>query len=199
MHNEKFLKSLGWVSLFRLRGSVGYVGSGNFDGNLTNVIYTYADNYISGLSALPSSLGNPDLKAQRTLSYNAGLTLEILDSRFEVTFDWYKQLSKDLLLPIGIPVSTGASSVQANLGKSENYGYELAISGLIIKNQDWLWRVSANTHHTVNKLKKISNSLMKQTEENMAAEGIAPKILFKEGESTTAIFAVRSLGINPAN
>lgn len=43
MHNEKFLKSLGWVSLFRLRGSVGYVGSGNFDGNLTNVIYTYAD------------------------------------------------------------------------------------------------------------------------------------------------------------
>ena len=199
MHNEKFLKSLGWVSLFRLRGSVGYVGSGNFDGNLTNVIYTYADNYISGLSALPSSLGNPDLKAQRTLSYNAGLTLEILDSRFEVTFDWYKQLSKDLLLPIGIPVSTGASSVQANLGKSENYGYELAISGLIIKNQDWLWRVSANTHHTVNKLKKISNSLMKQTEKNMAAEGIAPKILFKEGESTTAIFAVRSLGINPAN
>lgn len=155
MHNEKFLKSLGWVSLFRLRGSVGYVGSGNFDGNLTNVIYTYADNYISGLSALPSSLGNPDLKAQRTLSYNAGLTLEILDSRFEVTFDWYKQLSKDLLLPIGIPVSTGASSVQANLGKSENYGYELAISGLIIKNQDWLWRVSANTHHTVNKLKKL--------------------------------------------
>ena len=108
------------------------------------------------MSALPSSLGNPDLKAQRTLSYNAGLTLEILDSRFEVTFDWYKQLSKDLLLPIGIPVSTGASSVQANLGKSENYGYELAISGLIIKNQDWLWRVSANTHHTVNKLKKIS-------------------------------------------
>ena len=84
--------------------------------------------------------------------------------------------------------------MQANLGESENYGYELAISGLIIKNQDWLWRVSANTHHTVNKLTKISNSLMKQTEENMAAEGMAPKILFKEGESTTAIFAVRSLG-----
>ena len=198
-HNEKFLKSLGWVSLLRLRGSLGYVGSGNFDGNLTNVIYSYADNYISGLSALPSGLGNPDLKAQRTLSYNAGLTLEVLDSRFEVNFDWYKQLSKDLLLPIGIPASTGASTVQANLGESENYGYELAVSGLIIKKQDWLWRVSANTHHTVNKLTKISNSLMKQTETNMAAEGMAPKVLFKEGESTTAIFAVPSVGINPAN
>ena len=199
LHNENFLKDLGWVSLFRLRGSVGYVGSGNFDGNLTNVIYTYAGNYVTGLGALPGLLGNPNLKAQRTLSINAGLTLEALNDRFEVTFDWYKQITKDCLMPIGIPVSTGASQVQANLGEQENYGYELAISGLIIKTQDWLWRLSANTHHTINKLTKISNSLMKQNVENMQAEGMAPKVQFVEGESTTSIFAVPSWGINPAN
>lgn len=198
-HNEEFIKNLGWISSLRLRGSVGYVGSGNFDGNLTNVIYTYLTNYITGLSALPSSMGNPDLKAQRTLSWNAGLTMELLDNRFELTFDWYKQISKDLLLPIGVPLSTGASTVQANLGESENYGYELAISGLIIKTQDWLWRLSVNTHHTINKLTKISNALIKQNSQNMAATGIAPKVQFEEGESTTAIFAVPSLGINPAN
>ncbi len=199
MHNEEFIKKLGWVSSLRLRGSVGYVGSGNFDGNLTNVIYTYAANYITGLSAIPSSMGNPDLKAQRTLSWNTGLTLELMDSRFEVNFDWYKQISKDLLLPIGVPVSTGASTVQANLGESENYGYELALSALIIKNQEYLWRVSANTHHTINKLTKISNALVKQNSLNMKEGGIAPKVQFEEGESTTAIFAVPSLGINPAN
>lgn len=200
MQNESFIKNgLPWISILRLRCSMGFVGSNNFKGNLAEILYTYKDSYITGLGAIPENLGNPNLKAQRTLSLNYGLTFTAFDSRLDVNVDAYQQISKDLLLPIGIPISTGAATVSANLGESENWGFELAISGLVIKTRDWAWRLSFNTHYTKNKLTKISNALKRQSEENMKAGGIAPKIMFKEGKSLNTIWAVKSLGINPAD
>lgn len=199
LHNENFIHNLGDISILRIRGSIGYVGSGNFNGSNTQSVYTYGGKYISGLGAVPNKLSNPDLKAQRTLSYNAGFNMEALDSRLDITFDWYKQISKDLLLPIGLPYSTGSTQIMANLGKSENWGYELSISGVLIKTKDWFWRLSFNAHHTENKLVKISNSLKQQNSSNMAERGITPKVQFEEGEDINSIYAVPSLGINPAN
>lgn len=198
IHNENFIKNWKKISSLRLRGSLGYVGSGNFDGNLTRVIYEYRGGYVTGLSAVAQGLGNPDLKAQRTLSLNAGLTMEALDNRLELGFDIYKQTTTDMLVPIGIPLSTGAKSVMANLGECVNWGYELSVSGVPIRTQDWIWRITWNTNHTVNRVTKISNSLKKQNEEAMKEKGLAPAVQFQEGESQSAIYAVRSWGINPA-
>lgn len=198
IHNENFIKNLGKISSLRLRGSLGYVGSGNFDGNLTRVIYEYRGGYVTGLSAVAQGLGNPDLKAQRTLSLNAGLTMEALDNRLEMEFDIYKQTTTDMLVPIGVPLSTGTEKVMANLGECVNWGYELSISGVPIKTQDWMWRITWNTNHTVNRITKISNALKKQNEEAMNEKGLVPAVQFEEGESQSAIYAVKSWGINPA-
>ena len=198
-HNENFIKNLAWISTLRFRASTGFVGSGNFSGNMAQTIYTYGDNYITGVGAIPSQLGNPDLKAQRTLSMNAGIFLDIFSGRFQVNMDFYRQRTKDALLPIGVPLSTGASTVQANLGESMNWGYELSISSQLIKTTDWMWRITVNTHHTVNELVKISNALEQKNRENLSVNGIVPKIQYREGESMDAIYAVRSLGVNPAN
>ena len=198
-HNESFIKALNFISTFRFRGSVGYVGSGNFAGNMSSTVYTYRGNYISGIAAVPNQIGNPLLKSQRTLSLNGGVSIDLLEGRFEVNFDLYKQLSKDLILKIDLPYSTGSDKAAANLGESSNWGYELAISALLIKTRDWIWRMTFNTHHSENKLLKISNSLKRRNEANMKAEGLSPKYQFEEGKSSTALFSVRSLGINPAD
>lgn len=198
-HNETFIKDWAWINVLRFRLSTGFVGSGNFGGTMSQTIYSYGDNYITGLGAIPSKLGNPDLKAQRTLSMNGGMSLDVLDGRLQVNVDFYRQRTKDALLPIGLPLSTGAETVQANLGESLNWGYELSVSSQLIKTKDLMWRVTVNTHHTENKLVKISNALAKKNEENMNDKGIAPKVQYRENESMDAIYAVRSWGINPAN
>ncbi|WP_099290602.1 SusC/RagA family TonB-linked outer membrane protein [Butyricimonas sp. Marseille-P3923] len=198
-HNESFIKALSWISTFRFRGSIGFVGSGNFGGNMAQTIYTYGDAYLLGLGAIPSQLGNPDLKAQRTLNMNGGVVLDILEGWFQVNLDFYRQRTKDALLPIGLPLSTGAATVQANLGESLNWGMEISVSSLLVRTTDWLLRLTVNTHHTENKLMKISNALARQNEANMRDKGVAPKLQLREGESMDAIYAVDSWGINPAN
>lgn len=200
VHNESFVKNgLSWITTLRLRASTGFVGSGNFSGNMAQTIYTYSENYITGLGAVPSQLGNPDLKAQRTLSMNGGCSLDILDGLLQVNMDFYRQKTKDALVPIGLPLSSGAETVQANLGETLNWGYELSVSARLVKTKDWQWRLTVNTHHTENKLLKISNALDQKNKENMQDKGIIPKVQYRENESMDAIYAVRSLGINPAD
>ena len=125
--------------------------------------------------------------------------LDILEGRFQVNLDFYRQRTKDALLPIGLPLSTGAATVQANLGESLNWGMEISVSSLLVRTTDWLLRLTVNTHHTENKLMKISNALARQNEANMRDKGVAPKLQLREGESMDAIYAVDSWGINPAN
>lgn len=199
LHNENFIAGLGWISTFRLKGSVGYVGSGNFGGVPAETIYSYSSAYDGYVGASPSAMGNPMLKSQRTLKWNGGMNLSFLEGRLDVNLDVYKEVSKDLLMAVSLSSSTGYSSVKYNLGESSNHGYELAVVGQVIRTRDWGWSISANTSHTVNKILKISNSLKKQNEENLNDYGSAPKILLEEGKSATALYAVRSAGIDPVS
>jgi len=195
-HNESFLKD-SFVNTLRFRFSLGYVGSGNFGGIKPETIYTYSpdDRYDTGLGAMPSSMGNKNLKSQRTLSINSGVSLEIFDNKVQVDFNYYSASTKDMLLPIELPPSTGNSKVYANFGESGNYGYELSVSAVIIKTKDLYLRLSANTHHTVNKIKKLNNTLKQMNETNRDSTNLSsPKTQFEEGESQDAIFAVRLEG-----
>ena len=198
--NEAFLKD-SWVSLLRMRASVGYVGSGNFGGVKPVTIYQYKPNtiYYMGLGTVPISMGNDQLKSQRTLSLNGGFSLSLLEGRFDVTVDYYKQISKDLLISVSLPPSSGIGSVMANLGEGVNRGVEWSVSGQLIKKSDMYWRITVNGHDTQNKIKKISSSLKRQSEANRDDVSLeAPKLQMEEGESQDAIYAVRSKGIDPA-
>ncbi|MDE6451415.1 MAG: SusC/RagA family TonB-linked outer membrane protein, partial [Odoribacter sp.] len=199
IHNERFMAALDWVTSFRFRGSAGYVGSNNFGGTLAQTIYSYGDPYDGYLGALPSQMGNSKLKSQRTLKLNGGVSVDLFDGRLGVNVDFYKEISKDLLMDVNLPTSVGYNTVKYNLGESSNRGYEIAVSGQIIRTRDWGWSLSATTSHTVNKILKISNSLKNINEENRDDNTTVPKIQLEEGESATSIYAVRSAGIDPAS
>lgn len=201
IHNENFLQN-SMFSLLRIRGSMGYTGSGNFDGLRPVTLYKYdpKNNYYDGIGTIPASMGNKDLKSQRTFSYNAGIAVELLEGRLSTNFDIYRQDSKDLLLSISLPPSSGIGSVMENLGESRNYGYEWSVSAQIVKKNDLFWRLTFNTSHTRNKLVKISNALKRKNDENKETQDVSvPKTQLEEGEASDAIYAVRSLGIDPAS
>ena len=200
-HNESFLSDLGWFDIFRIRGSVGYTGSVNFSDYqaITTYLYKQDNNYLISMGALPITMGNDRLKWQTTVKYNVGATLEMWEGRLSANFDIYKEDTKDLLLSISTPPSMGVTNVMDNLGETGNWGYEWSLSGLLIKSNQLYWRMGLSGHHTENKLKKISNSMKRQNDSAMRETGVAaPKVQLEEGESSTAIYAVPSLGIDPA-
>ena len=200
IHQENFLKD-SWVNLLRLRGSMGYVGNGNFSDIKPYTIYKYSVNnsYAGVVGARPLTMGNDELKAERQLQLNLGVSAAFLNERLEVSFETYRQTTKDLLLDISMPPSAGISSTKSNLGEKLNTGYEWKVSGVLIRTNDMYWRASLNSHQAKNKVQKISNALKRDSDANRdSTQYVAPKIQLEEGESDDAIFAVRSLGIDPA-
>ncbi len=201
IHNENFLKENGIVQILRLRASMGYTGSVNFSDNQAVTTYRYNQdyNYYIGMGAVPITMGNEYLKWQTTINYNTGLTLEMLKNRLSINFDVYKQKTKDMLLSVSMPPSVGVISLMDNLGETSNWGYEWSVSGMPVKTQELYWRIGVSSHHTVNKLLKISNATKRQNDQAKGETNLtAPKLQFEEGESANAIYAVRSLGIDPA-
>ncbi len=201
LHNEKWIKELGWVNTFRLRASYGHTGSVKFSPYQALTTYKYDTDYAgyTGVGAIPMSMANPDLKWQTTKKFNVGLTSSFLGDRLNVNFDFYKEKTVDMLIDMSLPPSSGASTVKANLGSQTSKGFEFSLWGRIIKRKDWEWTLSANGLHQETVINNISDALRRHNEENAAnSVSSTPLVQYREGESPTAIYAVRSAGIDPA-
>ncbi len=212
LHNESWLNS-GWMDLLRLRASYGHTGSIAFSPHQAVTTYQYTSSliYLSGNGANPITMGNRDLKWQTTKAWNFGLTSTFLKNRLNVNVDVYRNKTVDMIIPISMPPSTGVTQVMHNLGEQENKGYEVSISGTIIKNENLNWRLSANTSENTTTLVSIGDVLKNSNRQNVEDiiededEDIpdyvsgSPVTLYREGESPTMIYAVRSAGIDPAS
>lgn len=199
IHKEKFFHAKSSDRL-KLRGSIGYLGNANFSPYQAMTTYEYQSSlyYGKGIGAIPITIGNPDLKWERTLTYNAGLDVNLFQNRLDLTLDYYKKITDDLLLDISKAPSVGVSSATENMGKIDNTGIEFRTRVIAFRNKNWDWALSLTATHNQNKIKKISNSLKNLNEKNNAENSVTPKPVYEEGESISAIKAVESGGIDPA-
>lgn len=202
LHNEDFIKDLGWVNTLRLRGSYGFTGSVKFDAYQAVTTYKFSSDYLhyAGVGAIPLAMSNPDLTWQTTKKLNIGLTSSFFGDRMNVNFDYYRELTDDMLIDMSLPPSSGATTVKNNLGSQESKGFEFSLWGKIIRTRDWEWNLSVNGLHSKTKIKEISDALKRMNDDNATASNLsAPKFEYREGESPSSIYAVRSAGIDPAS
>ena len=199
IHNEAFAKDWKWLNSMVLRFSSGYTGNVAFSYYQAKTIYEYSSSnlYYTGIGALPKQMGNPDLKWQRTLQNNLGLTSAFLDSRFNVSIDFYSQTTYDMLMPIDLPPSVGTTSMKVNFGQLNNKGIDIMFSAHIIRNKDWFWSMSLTGGHVMDRILHISDSMKNQEVDNVE-DATKPRILFVEGGSQFDIYTMRSAGIDPA-
>lgn len=208
LHNEKFIKKLGWVNTLRLRGSYGYTGSVKFSSYQAVTTYKYNSDFLgyTGVGAIPIGMANPDLKWQTTKKFNVGITSSFLDDRLNVNLDVYNEKTIDMLIDRSLPPSSGTTSVKANLGSQTSNGIEFSVWGKIIRTKDWEWTLSVNGLHSKTTINNISEAMKRMNEQNatgytdgsVSVASSSPLFQYREGESPTAIYAVRSAGIDPA-
>lgn len=183
IHNEDFIKKLGWVNTLRLRGSYGYTGSVKFDAYQAVSTYHYSSSYLhySGVGAIPYTMANPDLTWQTTKKLNVGITSSFFNDRLNVNFDYYNEVTDDMLIDVSLPPSSGATTVKNNYGSQESNGIEFSLWGKIIKSRNWEWNLSVNGLHSKTTIKNISEALKRQNEQNAANnETVAPLLQYRE-------------------
>lgn len=90
----------------------------------------------------PQNLGNPDLGPERTGEFEAGFESSFLDDRIYAEFTYYRQLTKDALVPVQPAPSTGfVNSQLENVGELENKGIEAQLDVNVIQNGPVRWSV----------------------------------------------------------
>jgi hypothetical protein len=136
------------------------------------------------------------------------MQMALLDGHVMIGADLYVEKTNNLILPLDVAPSTGFANYQDNLGAVENKGYEVSVSLPIIRNRakNIFWSLSFNTGHFDNVITKLSPAIEAINKENNktdnSTDGVkkqqAPLPRFVVGQSMSTIWAVRSLGIDPA-
>jgi TonB-linked SusC/RagA family outer membrane protein len=118
-------------------------------------IYSFNNGLIAG--AVPTTVGNKDLKWETTAQTDMGLDLSLLENRVNISADVYSKVTSNLLLNAAIPASSGYSFVYKNIGSVQNRGLELAISTTNIRTKDFSWTTGFNIAFNKNKVLELSD------------------------------------------
>ena len=133
LSEESFFKRLSWLNDLKLRASYGQTGNndiGNYDyvgrinGGSAN---DYVLNNALATGRALGTLGNADLGWEKTSEVDVGLDLAMFNNRISFTADAYNGITKDLLLNVEVPQSSGFATVTRNTGRVRNRGIELGM------------------------------------------------------------------------
>ncbi|SEM26163.1 TonB-linked outer membrane protein, SusC/RagA family [bacterium A37T11] len=198
MHNESFIKDrdIHWLNLLKIRGSIGNPGNQNFSDYISMRVYRYniENRNPFGSSIILSNFGNNRLKWQKTLDRNIGLDLAVFDKRLKATFDYFNKSTDPLLVFVTQPSSTGTTTSAQNLGGQITKGFTVTADYAILQKKALNWRVNLNMRQLKAKYKNIGHSL-----DNFNTENKSRNLeRYYDGGSPSDLWAVRSLGIDPA-
>ena len=210
VHNLKFFKeNTPWLTQFKLRGTYGMTGKMSFPSYAAQNKYEmFTDwQYPTGDGVQIMYLGNPNLKWERTLQTDLGFEFEILKGLFYAKYNYYIKDTHDNIADMFIPTSSGFTSYKENIGRMENRGHEIKLQSRVVNTRNTIINLIFNGASNKGKLKKISNSLRAYNDRvnehynsNQGGNDVqsTPLLRYVEGGSLTGIYAMRSLGIDPA-
>jgi TonB-linked SusC/RagA family outer membrane protein len=169
LSEEKFLKDNRLINYLKLKASYGLTGNNQIPDFASRGLYTYAS-YGGQAGQHPSQLANPDLKWETTLGTNIGVEAGILNSRLNFEVNYYVRNTRDLLLDVQVPGTTGFESQLQNVGNMNNKGYEIEINSINISNKNLRWTTSFNFSQNKNKVTNLGGQVL-GTDVNKAIEG----------------------------
>lgn len=168
IHNEQFMKNSSWIDMLKVRVGYGETSNQAIDpyktlGLLSTRPYNFGSDYATGYYV--SQLPNNDLGWEYTQTWNFGVDFSLWGGRLTGTMEYYMQDTKDILLGVGLPATSGVSSYTANIGATQNRGFELTLNGTILKKGDWTWDAGVNLYMNRNELVELASG-QKRDESN---------------------------------
>lgn len=189
--SEKFMKSTSdWLTDLKLRVSYGVNGtlpSGYYPYQaLSSVTSSYDDQ--PGINQ--SQIENRGLSWEKNHNLNIGLDISLLNCRLNITMEYYRRTTKDLLYDRPLSITTGFSSYLTNIGKMRNDGFELEINTRNIETNNFSWNSTLTLSHNNNKILRLDGEL---------EQVISSPYIRKVGKPYRTFYMIEFAGINPDN
>jgi TonB-linked SusC/RagA family outer membrane protein len=158
MSEEKFMHGLEpFLSNVKLRLNYGEAGNNRIESFLFLTQFNTDQNYYGLQNQLvtafgSASLSNPFLKWESNITRNIGLDFSLLNNDVQFSLDYYRNKTKDLLVAVTVPTTSGYSSQIQNVGSTTNNGFEAQINSTIIQKRNFSWNASFNISFNQNKI-----------------------------------------------
>ncbi|TDN90344.1 TonB-linked SusC/RagA family outer membrane protein [Salegentibacter sp. 24] len=169
--NENFMDDVSWMNSLKLRVGYGETSNQSIDpystlGQLSTRPYNFGpDNYAVGYYV--SELPNSELGWEYSTTYNFGVDFTLFNYRLTGTAEYYITNTNDILLGVGLPATSGVGSYTANIGETQNKGFELALNGVIIDNPDGFhWEAGFNFYANQNELVALASGQQRDEANN---------------------------------
>ncbi|MDR8390912.1 TonB-dependent receptor [Aliifodinibius sp. S!AR15-10] len=176
---EPFMPESDLISFLKLRASYGVVG--NFSiGNYTHISTISSANYAFG-SGLASgravdNLGDQGLGWETNKEYNLGLDVNFFDERLQLTYNYYRKNTSDLLYNVEVPLASGFGNIQTNIGELKFWGHEFSVKSFNIENTNLSWSTDFNISFDRNEVVELG------TQNAALFSGIAESHITEVGE-----------------
>ncbi|HLR33696.1 MAG TPA: SusC/RagA family TonB-linked outer membrane protein, partial [Fodinibius sp.] len=148
-----------WLSFGKIRGSWAAVGATAPPFSLRDT-YERLSNFGSGaLYSLPNTKNNPELKPERTKSWEAGLQLGFVQDRVLLDATYYDENTVNQIMPVDISTAYGYTSRFINAGNVENRGVEFSLTGRVVTTSDFNWSITANWNKNISEVKELTEGV----------------------------------------
>jgi TonB-linked SusC/RagA family outer membrane protein len=158
---EKFMDNVKWLDNLKLRVGYGETSNQSVDpyqtlGLLNTRPYNFGSTTTTGYYV--SNLPNPNLGWEYSTTWNFGIDFAVLSNRLSGTIEYYTTDTKDLLMSVNLPSTSGVASYMGNIGATNNKGFELSLNGTILENHNgWSWDVGLNLYANKNELVSLAS------------------------------------------
>ncbi|MFD1873087.1 SusC/RagA family TonB-linked outer membrane protein [Hymenobacter bucti] len=190
LKQESFLQDVRWLSDLKLRASYGLTGNQNGIGNFAaRGLWSGGTNYLGGAGIAPQQLGNENLKWEQTSQANVGLDLGFFENRVSVEFNAYYKYTKNGLIQLTEPATTGFSSYWSNAVEISNKGLEFALNTVNLRSAGGLnWTTNFNIASNVNNTEKLATPIQ---------FGSRNLILQQQGHPLYSFWVYKQLSVDP--
>lgn len=194
---EDFLKDSKTISNLKFRASIGETGTQSLPPYQSLARYGtsfYGIDQSLNLALFPVSIENPNLKWETTRQTNIGVDLGLFNNRINITADYFKKETFDLLARIDLPEQVGYPSYQGNFGSIENKGFELGIDLSAMASENFRWNTNFNITFIKNTVLELKNDI-DRFGPGLGQNVFGPGHLFRPGEEFGLFYGLRAVGL----
>ena len=138
----------------------------------------------------PTQPGNNELTWETSKQLDIGLEFGLFNNRISGEIDYYSKNTDGLLFSVPLPGSSGAGSINRNIGQLENNGIEVILNTENVVSQNFNWTTNFNVATNFNEITTLPNA---------NADIIAGRNINRVGESVSSFYMPEYAGVDPDN
>lgn len=199
--DESFLKRSKVISFLKIRGSFGLTGNaGGIGNNSSKTTWQSGSPYTGYMGTIGNAAlqpANANLHWEKGIKYDAGIDMRLLNNRLSTTIDYYKNITKEMLLSIPTPVNFGYNAAGSDLtflenrGSLYNEGIEFSANANILKGA-FKWNASFNISHNITRITDLGG-----IDPNTVSAASGDVQLYV-GKNAPVYYLIESAGVDPA-